>query len=60
MSLRKYWQRHPVQLRLAALILLVLIPVTTPLFALAIHWREILEAFAEQYRDTWCALTRGE
>lgn len=60
MTVRKYWQRHPIQMRAVALILLVTIPVTTPLLALVLYWRVILETFADQYRDAWRALVRGQ
>jgi hypothetical protein len=60
MTVRKYWQRHPMQMRVIALALLIAIPVTTPLFAVFIYWREIIATFADQYRDAWRALVRGE
>lgn len=60
MSLRKYWQRHPIQTRIVAAVLLLLMPIATPLVALVLFWREILATYAEHYREAWQVLMRGE
>ncbi|MFM0044098.1 hypothetical protein [Paraburkholderia sediminicola] len=59
MTVRKYWQRHSIQMRVVAFMLLVLIPVTLPVMAAAVYWREILREYADQYRDAWRVLMRG-
>ncbi|SAL02895.1 hypothetical protein AWB80_08464 [Caballeronia pedi] len=60
MTLRKYWQRHPIQLRATALFLLVFLPILLPLLAaIMADWRGIARDVAEHYRDAWRALTKG-
>ncbi len=61
MTVRKYWQRHPIQLRLMALVLLVFLPILFPLLAVIVaDWRGIARDYAGQYRDAWHALVRGK
>jgi hypothetical protein len=61
MTIRKYWQRHPIQMRLMALVLLIFLPILFPMLAAVMaDWRGIARDCAEQYRDAWRALTRGE
>lgn len=60
MTVRKYWQLHPIQMRIVAAFLLVTIPVTLPVGALCFYWRDVLEAIADQYKQAWSALVRGE
>lgn len=60
MSVRKYWRRHPIQLRVTAAVLLVFIPVILPIGTLVFYWSEVLEAIADQYKQAWSALVRGE
>lgn len=57
--LRKYWQRHPHQLRLIALLLLAFMPIYLPLAALVQYRRTIVEEFAYHYREIWKVLMKG-
>ncbi|KDR25991.1 hypothetical protein [Caballeronia zhejiangensis] len=59
MSIRKYWMKHPVQLRVAALLTLVLMPIWLPIVAVVQYRREIVEEIRYQYADTWRVLTKG-
>lgn len=59
-GLRKYWQRHPIQVRLMAIVFLITLPIAFPLLALVMaDWRGIARDFAEQYHDAWGLLVRG-
>jgi hypothetical protein len=59
MSIRKYWRRHPVQLRALALVLLIVMPAYLPIIAVVQYWRDILDEVAAQYRETWRVLIKG-
>jgi hypothetical protein len=59
-DLRKYWQRHPIQLRALAAAMLVMLPVWLPILALWTFRREIAEEFKIHYRECWSLATTGE
>jgi hypothetical protein len=59
MSIRKYWRRHPVQLRALALVLLIVMPAYLLIVAVVQYWREIADEIRVQYRDTWRVLVKG-
>lgn len=59
MTVRKYWQRHQIQMRVMAVFLLLTIPVSAPIVMAVVCWREIGAFYAEQYREAWDVLTRG-
>ena len=58
-NVKQYWQRHPVQLRIVALLALIFVPIWFPIAALAVYWREVAREFKIQYRDLWRALIHG-
>jgi hypothetical protein len=59
-TLRKYWQRHPVQLRILALLVMLVLPVYLPIVALIQFHREIVEEIVYQYRECWSLATTGK
>lgn len=57
---KKFWQNKPILRRIAAFVILVFMPVVLPLLYLFLAWREILDAFAGAYADTWKTLVERD
>lgn len=56
-NFKPYWTRHPVQLRIFALLFLLTFPITlTPILIFA-YWDEIYGAFKMNIRLTWKVIT---
>jgi hypothetical protein len=59
-TLRKYWRRHPKQLRILAAVMLVMLPVWLPILALWTFRREVAEEIMIHYRECWSLAIKGE
>jgi len=58
MSLRPFWQRHPVLLRIAAALTLALFPLAVLAYMVQQLW-EARESVAKLYRDAWGYMVNG-
>lgn len=56
-NFRPYWTRHPHQLRMAAFLCLITVPIFLPILMAWLHRWEILETFGAAYRELWWCLT---
>lgn len=58
MALRPYWQKHPVQLRAAAILSLICLPLVAICFAMWAAWEERGE-LAKYIKDAWSLIWKG-
>ena len=57
---RRYWQRHPIQRRATAALLLILSPVLLLPFLLVVYWQEIIQAASDAFSGMWQAVIEPE
>lgn len=58
-SVRPYWLKHPIQLRIVAASILIALPVALPIILAIAYRREIIAEISNQYRQTYRALIKG-
>ncbi|MBU9632048.1 hypothetical protein KTE60_22445 [Burkholderia multivorans] len=58
-ALRPYWQRHPIQLRMSAVVALVFLPLILAVIAAWCQHDEIARTLRRGYSEVWSIIRRG-